>query len=287
MTIEIVEFIQRFRNGFFDFFFNMISFLGEESIYMLLLATILFTVDKKKGEILCITMFFTGVFNNTIKGIIDAPRPFEKYPERITNLRPSTSTGASFPSGHTQMFSSFWMSIYVQFKKNILLYTTVTLSILMAISRMYLGVHFLEDVLTSIVLGFLSAYLIYKYIGPLSASNRLKVYIGLMVLFLPFVFVLNTNDLWKTYGMLVGFVIAMSFERRYVQFEIHDNLIKNCIRVVFGLVLMLSVQLGLKALFNASFFEFISINILDMIRYIFIAFLGLGVYPMFFKKFNF
>ena len=34
LTIEFVEWFQSFNNEFLDFFFNMISFLGEEYIYI-------------------------------------------------------------------------------------------------------------------------------------------------------------------------------------------------------------------------------------------------------------
>lgn len=286
MTIYVSEFIQSFRSSFFDLFFNLISFLGEESVYILLLSIIYFTIDKKKGELLSFTMFFTGIFNNTIKGIVDAPRPFEKYPDKITNLRPETSTGSSFPSGHTQIFSSFWMSVYLEFRKRFLLYIAIIFSILMALSRLYLGVHFLEDVLVSIVLGFGAAYLIHKYVSPLDERKRMVVYVTTFVLFLPFVLILNTADLYKTYGLLIGFIFALLFEHKYVRFEIHNNLKKNCVRVVLGLLLMLSVQLGFKVIFNFSIFSFIPSNVLDMIRYTLITFLGLGVYPILFPKFN-
>lgn len=286
MTIYVSEFIQSFRSSFFDLFFNLISFLGEESVYILLLSIIYFTIDKKKGELLSFTMFFTGIFNNTIKGIVDAPRPFEKYPDKITNLRPETSTGSSFPSGHTQIFSSFWMSVYLEFRKRFLLYIAIIFSILMALSRLYLGVHFLEDVLVSIVLGFGAAYLIHKYVSPLDERKRMVVYVTTFVLFLPFVLILNTADLYKTYGLLIGFIFALLFEHKYVRFEIHNNLKKNCVRVVLGLLLMLSVQLGFKVIFDFSIFSFIPSNVLDMIRYTLITFLGLGVYPILFPKFN-
>ena len=160
MTIEVVEFFQSLQNGFFDVFFNMISFLGEEYIYILILGIIYYAYDKKLGEYLAFTLFFTGIFNNTLKVLFNHMRPFEKYPDRVNNLRPDTATGNSFPSGHTQNFSAFLFAEGFYFKKiNIFIVATV-LSVVMAISRMYLGVHFLEDVLASLVLGIFTAYAI-------------------------------------------------------------------------------------------------------------------------------
>ena len=162
MTIDVVEFFQSLRNGFFDFFFNMISFLGEEYVYILIISIVYFAYNKKLGEYLAFMLMFTGLFNNVLKGLFDRPRPFDAFENRVENLRPDTSTGMSFPSGHTQNFSAFWFAFAFKFKKNWLFITAAVLSILMAISRMYLGVHFLEDVIASIILGIVTAYGTYK-----------------------------------------------------------------------------------------------------------------------------
>ena len=50
MTIDVVVFLQDMRNGFFDFFFSFISFLGEEYVYILVFGIIYYTYDKKMGE---------------------------------------------------------------------------------------------------------------------------------------------------------------------------------------------------------------------------------------------
>ena len=48
---------------------------------------------------------------------------------------------------------------------------------------------------------------------------------------------------------------------------------------------MLIVQLGVKAIFVAIFGA--DIIVLDLIRYGLIAFIGLGLYPLLFKKYKF
>ena len=51
MTIEVVEFFQSLQNGFFDFFFNAISFLGEEYVYIVIVGTIYYAYDKKLQDL--------------------------------------------------------------------------------------------------------------------------------------------------------------------------------------------------------------------------------------------
>ena len=84
---------------------------------------------------------------------------------------------------------------------------------------------------------------------------------------------------------MLGFVGAMIFEQKYVQFDLQVPVIKKVIRIVAGIVIMLAVQLGVKAIFGGLFGE--DIILLDLIRYALVAFIGLGLYPILFKKFNF
>ena len=288
MTIEVVEFFQSLQNGFFDLFFNMISFLGEEYVYILILGIVYYAFDKKLGEFLAFTLFFTGIFNNTLKVLFNHPRPFEKYPNRVDNLRPSTSTGNSFPSGHVQNFSAFLFAEGFYFKKTRILIVATVLSTLMAISRMYLGVHFLEDVLTSLVLGIGTAYVLSIVFKRLNDKQLHMIYMTILVIFLPIMLLIGEADLFKAYGLMLGFLFAMIYEKKYVQFTYDVSLVKKGIRVISGLIVMVSIQLGVGIVFDLFAEEgTFLLNILDLTRYGLIAFIGLGLYPTLFIKFNF
>ena len=290
MTIQVVEWIQSFQNGFFDVFFNFISFLGEEYVYIVIMSVLYFAVDKKLGEFSGLLLFFTGMLNAAIKGLVSAERPFQKYPDRVTNLRPETSGGYSFPSGHTQMFTAFGFGIAFYTKKNVILIVAIVLSILMAISRMYLGVHFLEDVTVSLVLGVLSAWLLlrlFDWIGD-NDTKLFQSYVIILLVFLPFLIALNYEDLFKTYGLMIGFTAGMYIEKTKTKFSMDVVWWKKGIRVIGGLVIMIALMVGLDILFGAIAEEGTTLlNILDGIRYGSISFVGLGLYPLLFKRFHF
>ncbi|QMS84508.1 phosphatase PAP2 family protein [Candidatus Xianfuyuplasma coldseepsis] len=286
MTIEVVEALQSLQNGFFDVFFNFISFLGEEYVYIVLLSIIYFAYDKKMGEFMGLVLFFTGMFNATIKGIVSAPRPFQEYPDRITNLRPETSGGYSFPSGHTQMFTSFSFAYGFYQKQIKIVYVATIFSVLMALSRMYLGVHYLEDVTVSLLLGILTAYLFAQFFVKIQDNDKalLQVYIGILLAFLPFLFILDYVDLYKTYGLMLGFTGGMVIEKKYIQFTMDTLLWKKGLRVLGGLIIMIAIMAGLDIIFEAIAKEGSTLlHLLDMIRYGLVAFVGLGVYPLLFK----
>ena len=283
MTIEVIELLQSFRNGFLDFFFNMISFLGEEYIYITVLGIIYYGVNKRLGEVLAFSLFLTSSINTIIKCFVGALRPFEKYPNRVDNLRPDTAGGHSFPSGHTQQFTTFYYTFAMELNKRFLFVIAGVLSILMAISRMYLGVHFLEDVSVSIVLGISVALIVTSIYNKYKDTPIMhKIYVGVLIFLLPFLFVVKEKDFYTSYGLMFGFVGAMLFEQKYINFSTDVSLPKKIIRIATGIIIMLAIQLGVKALFTALFGE--DIILLDLIRYGLIAFIGLGVYPLLFKK---
>ena len=155
ISVDLIIWLQNTGGTLGKMFFNFISFLGEAYIYILILAIVYWAYDKKFGEYLGTTLGISLSTNNFIKGVTQLPRPFESYGE-IENLRPETSYGSSFPSGHTQGFSAFLFAIAYRLKKYWWL-IAIVLTFLMMMSRMYLGVHYLRDVIVGASLGLVIA----------------------------------------------------------------------------------------------------------------------------------
>jgi len=160
----------------------------------------------------------------------------------------------------------------------------------MAISRIYLGVHYLEDVLVAILLGILLALVLYKiftkyYYNPVILH---RIYIASIIIFLPFVLILGSSDLFKGYGILIGFVFAVMFEKKYVMFSTDIDVSKKALRLILGLIIVLSLQFALKYIYSPFIDEGTYIyDTFSCIRYFLIAFIGFGIYPYVFKKYNF
>ncbi len=287
MTIEIVEFFQSFQNGFFDLFFNFISFLGEEYIYILLMVILYYGVDKKLGEMVAFSLITATAVNTIIKETVKAPRPFVKYTDgRVTNLRPHTSPGYSFPSGHTQVFTSVIFTVGFYLKKYWFYIIILVLGILMAISRMYLGVHFFEDVVVSLVLGIGYAYLINWIFNKYYDKGLMmfKLYLIYLIVLIPLLFVFPTKTYITTIGMFSGFILAMYFEKRYVNFSVSVPLKIKVARVVIGMVGMMFIQVGFKAAYVALIDSDSLLLFFDFIRYFLLVFTGLGLLPYLFQK---
>jgi len=162
--LQIIRWLQSIRNAFLDNLFEFFTLFGEELVVIAVLGGIYWCVNKKVGERLAITVFISLGINSLLKIIFMRPRPF-MADDSIINLRPETSGGYSMPSGHAQSASTVFFGLYQFFKKRYLLIVAIVITVLVAISRMYIGVHYLSDVLVGGLLGILIAYLMYRWIG--------------------------------------------------------------------------------------------------------------------------
>ena len=141
--IDLIKFIRiDILNSFFIFFSKYFNY------YLLALIIIiipLFKSNKLKNLAkLWLSFLSAGFLVYILKLIIQRPRP-------LINLIETASS--SFPSGHTIIMFALLPIIYKEFKelKPIWLF----LSLLVAFSRIYLGVHYLSDIIGGIILGLI------------------------------------------------------------------------------------------------------------------------------------
>ncbi len=292
IPLDIIIWLQSFQDvAVFNALMNFVSLLGEEYFYIVVLGMIYWVVSKRFGEYLGITLGTSITLNNTLKEIFNLPRPFQEYPNQVDNLREYTATGSAFPSGHVQGSSSLFFAIYFYLKKRMFLIAAIIITVLMMISRMYLGVHYIQDVIFGAFIGVSVACANYYFFKRFKDNDRLlhRYYLILILLFLPGFILIQGNDFFKGYGILVGLVFGIMLEKRFVSFSLIIPWAKRIIRLVLGLVLMAGTLIIVKEIFgvfNATEGGFIY-NLLDFIRYFLVAFVGFGLYPMLFTKLKF
>ena len=264
---EIIKWFQQISNNFLDIVAELITMLGEQYLLIIIVVFVYFVYNKKLGEIFAYSVIVSAT-NNTVKGVFQAKRPFEVNPD-IVNKRPETSTGFSFPSGHSQNAATFYTSLGFIIKKK---WTWIVFGViisLVGLSRMFLGVHFLRDVIFGIILGigiaFLGQYLFNKY-GDNPRSKMILLGITALV-FLPFLFIFYNpdydaigkfRDFYTTYALYLGFALAIIIENKYVNF--------------------MAIHFGLKSILPDENIFF------DMLRYFLDGFVTLGLFPLSFKK---
>ena len=316
--LELIKWLQSFRSDFWDFFFQMWTLFGEELLIVGLMGFVYWCYDKKIGEALGITVFVSLVLNSIIKVVVQRPRPFLVDSE-IQNIRPQTAGGFSFPSGHTQGAATVFGGFAIWVRRRLVSIIVGVIIVMVAISRMYLGVHYLTDVLTGAALAIGISFGFQALLNKIKDPIRLFVYvliisgvifIGSYLYFLLTVTASETatdaSNLYNTLegvakmmGAIFGFTIGVIFEHRRVAFANHRVFWKNLIRFALGVGIVMGVRLGLKFVFNLIIdpesgtlvegaMGRASLAILfDFIRYLAMVMVGIGIYPLAFKRFRF
>ncbi len=157
---KIGQSIIYFRGDFFDQFFLFITKLGSWQMIILLFVffSALFYFNKRKGLILplFVSVLGSGIMTVIIKYLVDRSRPGADIALYVEKL-------PSFPSAHAALtFALFGYLIYVIFRSSFSLWFKffsslifVLIIITIGFSRLYLGVHFLSDVISGYLTGLL------------------------------------------------------------------------------------------------------------------------------------
>lgn len=167
--------VEYLRNDNLTTFMKLVTKLGNtEVVIPLTIVTIIFTIFKIKNKklSLSITLNLIGItlINQILKHIIKRDRPI--------GYRLIEMSGYSFPSGHAMASMAFYgLLIYIikrlgknKYINNLLITINIAIIILIGVSRIYLGVHYLSDVITGYSISIIYLFIITKIL------NKYKVF---------------------------------------------------------------------------------------------------------------
>lgn len=170
--IEIVvnEFLQSL-GGWLRAPMLAITALGYEEFFVLLLPTLYWCFDQMVGFRVGLMLLMGNTFNTFFKFLFHSPRPYW-ISDSVIPYSHETSFG--LPSGHAQIAATVWGWLAVEVKKRWFRIVAVILIFLIGFSRLYLGVHFLSDVLLGWVLGGLLVWAFAAWHKPVGAWVKEK-----------------------------------------------------------------------------------------------------------------
>jgi membrane-associated phospholipid phosphatase/ribosomal protein S18 acetylase RimI-like enzyme len=304
--MDLMRFLADHRTGVLDSVFSLATAVGEIEGYVLLVSLVFATWDKRLAFRLAVLTLITMSLNHVLKTVVMNPRPFvadgdwaERWavsPERAAELVTEYST----PSGHAMSGSAFYTYLYASVKDRRIRIACLLLIVLTGLSRPYLGVHYLEDVLIGWVIGAGLALVAFRYASGIGAwwgrfSHPQQVAVagawgaavflvtlvlcGWRIADLPLAFVSHL-------GFLMGIVIAIPIEERTIDFDPRSaSVAKKALRFVVGVALVLGTLRILDVAFDAVGDDYTAWGfVLRYVRYALAGIAGIYLGPLLFVK---
>lgn len=304
--IEMIKAIQSVANDFLTALVSLITMIGEEYVAIVVIMVIYFLFNKKLAQKICFVICSSMTLNGVIKNFVKEPRPYEMSSD-VVNYR--KAGGYSFPSGHSQMAASFLNTCSIEIdkatNKKWQYIVSSILIVLVMFTRLYLGQHFLIDVVCGAALGIGCSFGLTALYDKYEKEGRELMLMNIVTLiyvpfFIYFLFISGQNqekgyDFFKNFGLFFGLPCAILFEKKFVNFDYNVSLPKKILRLVGCLVVVLAIKEGVGALFELigdacvaqGLWGHAVYDILHFIRYALLSFVGMGVYPLIFKKLKF
>lgn len=299
--MKFLYLLESIRTPFFDAFFAAITHLGGEVVFMAISVYILWCLNKRTGYYLLCVGFTGTVINQTLKLIFRIPRPWIKDPDfTIVESARDAATGYSFPSGHTQNAIGTFGGLAYSVKKKWLSVLFAVIGVMVAFSRMYLGVHTPLDVGVSFVIALVLVFSLKPIFSAIEKKpSRMYILLGVMivlslayllyVLTYPFEGIDKDNyrsglkTAYTLLGALIGVIVGYFIESKYIRYETDAVWWAQMIKAAVGLGIIVLIKSMLKAplyaLFNGNLAA-------DAVRYFIIVMFASCVWPLTFKFFS-
>ncbi len=144
-----------------------ITFLGDETFYLLFMPLIYWCVDALAGLRIGVMLLLSGFTNGFLKLIFKSPRPYW-VSDKITAGDEQNSFG--LPSGHAMNSASVWGWTAREMRKPWAKWAMGILIFLVGFSRIALGVHFISDVVMGWLAGLLLIWLFARNLESLGKT---------------------------------------------------------------------------------------------------------------------
>ena len=264
--MDILYALEKIRTPFWNGVMSAVTQLGGEVIFIVAAVVVFWCVSKWEGYYLMTIAFCGTVLNQFLKLICRVPRPWVRDPNfTIVESARAEATGYSFPSGHTQNAIGLFGGMARWGGRRWVRLGLTALALIIAFSRMYLGVHTPADVGVSLVLAAALVLGLYPLMRWAQEKPRYMGYVLAAMLVVSGAFVVSVEtcgfpadmdaenlasgigNAWKMLGAVAGMTLAWLLDRRYIHFETQAVWWVQVIKVAVGMALLLAIKSGLKA----------------------------------------
>lgn len=272
--LEVIRWLQQ-NYPSLGAFLNFISEAGRFEFYLGILPIIYWSLDKQLARNLVYLLAFSDAVNSIAKHAGRGPRPYWLDP----TLEFSAEESYGIPSGHAQSAFVAYIYLAVWLRRRWVWIASLLIVFLMGLSRVYLGVHFVHDVLMGYLVGLIiiGSYLVWRRYGLERFRQRILGQRLLIAILIPVTFGLiyaavrwligqpDPTVPWASFfpeaestslynvtsalGVLLGVGWGFVLEGSRVRFRADGPIWKRILRIVVGFVGVLALWRGLALVF--------------------------------------
>ena len=273
ISYTIITWLQSLSPGL-DAPMGFITFLGTFEFYMLFIPLLYWTIDTGLGLRVLYVLITVDSFGMYFKHLFHQPRPYWKG--EVEGLSQETSYG--IPSTHASDSLAVWGYVALWVKKTWVWILTTVIVLLIGISRLYLGVHFLHDVLFGWILGAIVLFVFIKnekrvvrwwvkYPVSIQIFLGFLLSVGMVLVGLLILAIISTTPdppEWAEFaaearskshyftlgGALFGTIAGTVLMNRHARFKVQGTWVQKVPRYFIGIIGVLVFYMGLDALFG-------------------------------------
>ena len=293
--VDLIVWLQKNLGGFGEGLAQFFSFIGGETVTLLMIIVMLFCYRKEAGKRVALTVLTASMWFPMVKNIALRVRPYMVHKENIEVLQvvePDADKwdiiqqGFSFPSGHGATAVSLFGSMALELRKKWMWALMIILPLMIGLSRIIVGVHYPTDVLAGWAVG----------LAALGANVLLRKYVKkewmrfaiLLAVSLPGLFWCKSRDYYSALGLLIATTFAFPYEAKYVKYEDTRNVWAMILRCLGAFAIYFALNTLLKMPFSKEWLDSgeMAANLVRTARYAVILFVVLAVYPRVFPLFE-
>jgi membrane-associated phospholipid phosphatase len=284
--VEPILWLQGFASPGLTWAMSCISLLGYTPVYVALVLALAFGIRLRPGLGVLVALLLGGVTTHGLKSGLALPRPSQidarvldpgdspshpvverggatafwalPAPEAIAAIRAQPEASYGFPSGHVSSAAAFACGVALFFGPAKPLAMVLVWPLLMSVSRMYLGRHFLADVVGGLAIGALAAgvaaILLKKLDRPVPAGRfpvSLLVITGfgvLLAVWVPWNPRLDPGNVGRLAGLAAAYLVLLTSGMPADQ----GALPQRCGRVVLAALTYVGAGRLIDTLFEAA-----------------------------------
>jgi len=211
----------------------VISFFASAGFVIPIIPLVYWCINRRKGVEFGLLVLLSTFINLWLKELFAWPRPYQ-FIQSIGLAKESTY---GLPSGHSQLSVLLCAFMTPFLPKKWRLPILIFVPLLIGFSRIYLGVHFISDVLSGYLVGAV-IFLLFKIASPwiekVLQKSEFRVQIIIIAALSFFMNVLFPRDTTIS-GAFLGAAIGFAFASRNVPLSYGDSATSKAIRYFVGL----------------------------------------------------